>query len=194
MLCTGRPYFCFTFNRLPQRLCLALFSHATAVPVCVCLTHHLPFYWFWNLLPFLFHFPTRCTIWLQVRTQIVFGGSFEFARSEHKAHGPGKIVPHTCSDLFKPVQTFSHMFTPVHNCSQLFTPVHTCSHLFTPQWLSMLFSQRQFLVEFSPGESCYFSILLPRPALSRGRLMCYRVEFASVCSPNRELSNSARLE
>ena len=71
--------------------------------------------------------------------------------------------------MFKPVQTFSHLFTIVHTCSHLFTPVHICSHLFktvhpcshlfTPQWLSTLFAQWQFLVEFSPCESCYFSIL-----------------------------------
>ena len=54
------------------------------------------------------------------------------ARSEHIAHGLGKTVLHTCSDLFKSVQTFSHLFTSVHTCSQLFTPVHSCSHLFTP--------------------------------------------------------------
>ena len=89
----------------------------------------------------------------------------------------GKTVLHTCSDLFKLGQNFSHrfppvptcshlftqtcsqFFTPVHNCSYLFTPVHTCSHLFTPQWLSMLFAQWQFLIEFSPCESCYFLIL-----------------------------------
>ena len=62
VLCTGRPSFLFTLNRLFQSLCLALLSHATAVPVCMCVTHHLPFYWFWNLLPFLFHFPPRRTI------------------------------------------------------------------------------------------------------------------------------------
>ena len=45
VLCTGRPYFLFTLNCLFQSLCLALLS-----------------YWFWNLLPFLFYFPTRCTI------------------------------------------------------------------------------------------------------------------------------------
>ena len=85
VLCTGRPYFLFTFNRLTQSLCLALLSHATAVPVCMCVTHHLPFYWFWNLLPFLSHFPTRRTIGLKARTQIAFGGSFELDISEHKA-------------------------------------------------------------------------------------------------------------
>ena len=53
VLCTGCPYFLFTLNRLFQSLCLALLSHATTVPVCMCVTHHLPFYWFWNLLPFL---------------------------------------------------------------------------------------------------------------------------------------------
>ena len=62
VLCTGCPYFLFTLNRLFQSLCLALFSHATAVPVRMCVTHHMPFYWFWKLLPFLFHFPTRRTI------------------------------------------------------------------------------------------------------------------------------------
>ena len=85
VLCTGRPYFLFTLNRLFQSLCLALLSHATAVPVCMCVTHHLPFYWFWNLFPFLSHFPTRCTIGLKGRTQIAFGGSFELAMSEHKS-------------------------------------------------------------------------------------------------------------
>ena len=79
VLCTGHPYFLFTLNGLFQSLCLALMSHATTVPVCMCLTHHLPFYWFWNLLPFLFHFPTQSTIWLKVRTHIAFGGSFELA-------------------------------------------------------------------------------------------------------------------
>ena len=62
VLHTGGPYFLFTFNWLFQSLCLALLSHATVVPVCMCVTHHLPFYWFWNLLPFLFHFPSRRTI------------------------------------------------------------------------------------------------------------------------------------
>ena len=38
--------------------------------------------------------------------------------------------------------------------------LHTCSHLFTAlHTLSTLFSQWQFLVEFSPCESCSFSIL-----------------------------------
>ena len=85
MLCTGRPYFLFTLNLLFLSLYLALLSHATAVPVCMCVTHSLPFYWFWNLLPFLFHFPTRHTIWLKVSTHIAFGRSFELAISEHKA-------------------------------------------------------------------------------------------------------------
>ena len=43
VLCTGRQYFLFTINRPFQSLCLALLSHATAVPVCMCVTHHLPF-------------------------------------------------------------------------------------------------------------------------------------------------------
>ena len=81
VLCTGRPYFLFTLNRLFQILCLALLSHATAVSVCTCVTHHLPFYWFWNLLPFLSHFPTR----LKARNQLATGGSFELDISEHKA-------------------------------------------------------------------------------------------------------------
>ena len=63
------------------------------------------------------------------------------------------------SKLFTPFPTCSHLFPPVHNCSQLFTLVHTCSHLFTPPWLSMHFAQWQFFFEFSPWESCYFSIL-----------------------------------
>ena len=100
----------------------------------------------------------------------------------------------TCPKLFTPVYNFSHHFPPVLACSHLFTPVHNCSHLFTPQWLSTLFSQWQFLLEFSPGVSCYFSIICSRPVLSPGRLMCYLVEIAYFCSPNRELSNSARLE
>ena len=70
---------------------------------------------------------------------------------ECATHSLGKTVLHTSSDLFKPVQTFSH----------LFTPVPTCSHLFTSQWLPTLFMQWQFLIEFSPCESCYFSILRP---------------------------------
>ena len=85
VLCTGRPYFLFTVNRLFQIYYLALLSHTTAVPVCMCVTHHLPFYWFWNLHPFLSHFPTRHTIGLKARTQIAFGGSFELDISEHKA-------------------------------------------------------------------------------------------------------------
>ena len=63
------------------------------------------------------------------------------------------------SNLFGLVQTWSKLFTPVPTCSHLFTPVHTGSYLFTPQWLSTLFAQWQFLVEFSPCKSCYFSIL-----------------------------------
>ena len=63
------------------------------------------------------------------------------------------------SHLFWLVQTWSKLFTPVPTCSHLFTTVHTCSHLFTPHWLATLFAQWQFLVEFSPCESCYFSIL-----------------------------------
>ena len=113
------------------------------------------------MLPFLFHFPTRCTILLKVRTQIAFGGSFELARLEHKAHGLAKTVLHTCSDLFKPVHNCSQLFTLVNTCSHLFTLVHTCSYLFTPQWLSTLFAEWQFLIEFSPCKSCYFSILRP---------------------------------
>ena len=76
---------------------------------------------------------------------MVNGKRFERRNSkigEHATHSLGKAVLHTCSDLFKPVQTFSHLFSPVHTCSQLFTtihtfsdlftPVHTCSHLFLP--------------------------------------------------------------
>ena len=63
---------------------------------------------------------------------------------------------HTCSHLLTPVHTSSHLLTPFHTCSQLFTPVHTCSHLSD---LSTLFVQRKFLVDFSPRDSCYFSIL-----------------------------------
>ena len=70
VLCTGQPYFLFTLNRLFPSLCLALLSHATVVALCMCVTHHLPFYWFWNLLPFIFHFPTRRTIWLKVRSPL----------------------------------------------------------------------------------------------------------------------------
>ena len=33
---------------------------------------------------------------------------------ERATHTLGKTVLHTCSDLFKPVQTFSHLFTPGH--------------------------------------------------------------------------------
>ena len=67
---------------------------------------------------------------------------------ERATHRLWKTVLHTRSDLFKPGQNFSH----------LLTLVHTCSYLFTPPWLSTLFPQWQFLVEFSPCESCYFSI------------------------------------
>ena len=80
---------------------------------------------------------------------------------QHAAHSLGKTVLHTCSDLFKPVQSSSHLFTPVQTCSNLLTPVHNCSHLFTPQWLSTLFAQFQFHVELPPWQSCYFSILHP---------------------------------
>ena len=73
---------------------------------------------------------------------------------------PNLFTPvHPCSHVFTPVHTCSPLFTPVHPCSPLFTPVHTCSHPFTPQWLFTLFAQWQFLVEFSPCENCYFSIL-----------------------------------
>ena len=86
----------------------------------------------------------------------------------------GETLLNICSDLFKPVETFSHLSTPVQTCSHLitnvhtcqtfshlFTPVHNCSHLFTPVHTSvnMLFAQWQFLVEFSPCESHYFAIL-----------------------------------
>ena len=60
----------------------------------------------------------------------------------------------------------SHLFWLVQTCSELFTPVPTCSHLFTPQWLSTLFAQWQFLVEFSPCESCYFSTMYAHRAIS----------------------------
>ena len=73
-----------------------------------------------------------------------------------------KTVLHTCSDLFKAGQNSSYLFPPLHSCSQLFTPVHTCSHLFTPVHTSVTIyalHALQFLVEFSPCESCYFSIL-----------------------------------
>ena len=53
----------------------------------------------------------------------------------------------------------SHLCWLVQTFSHLFTPVHTFSHLFTPQWLSTLFVQWQFVVEFSTCKSCYFSIL-----------------------------------
>ena len=51
------------------------------------------------------------------------------------------------------MHTCSLLFTPVHNCSHLFTPVHThlSDYLHSAHW--------QFFVEFSPCESCYFSIL-----------------------------------
>ena len=85
VLRTSHPPFFFTLNELPQSLCLALLSHATAIPVCMCVTHHLPFYWFWNVLPFLSLFPPRHTIGHKARTQIAFGGSFELNISPHKA-------------------------------------------------------------------------------------------------------------
>ena len=78
------------------------------------------------------------------------------------------------SHLFWLVQTFS-------NLSHLFTPVHACSHLFIPQWLSTLFAQWQFLVEFPPCKSCFFFF----------DLACYLVEIAYFCSPNQELSRPA---
>ena len=43
VLRTGHLYFLLTVNQLFQSLCLALLSHAMAVPVCICVTHHLPF-------------------------------------------------------------------------------------------------------------------------------------------------------
>ena len=70
----------------------------------------------------------------------------------------------TCPNLFSPVHPCSHLFTRVLTCThlfKLFKPFHTCSHLFTtvhtPE--TTLFAQLHFLVEFSPWESCYFSIL-----------------------------------
>ena len=57
---------------------------------------------------------------------------------------------------FTPVLTCSNLFKPFHTCSHMLTAVHTCSHLFTPRWISMIFAQWQFLVEFCPCESCYF--------------------------------------
>ena len=57
-----------------------------------------------------------------------------------------------CSSL---VDTMAYHETHGNLCSS----VNTCSHLFTPQWLSTVFAQWQFLVEFSPSESFYFSIL-----------------------------------
>ena len=103
---------------------------------------------------------------------------------ECATHRLGKTVLHTCFDLFKPgknfshlsppVHTCSHLLTPVHTCSQLFTPFHTCSHLLTPQWLSTLFVQWQFFVEFSPCKSCSFSNL--RATLLKLHIFAHLIE------------------
>ena len=59
---------------------------------------------------------------------------------------------HNCSHLFSSAHTYSYLFTLVHAFSKLFTPVHTLVTVHAvAQW--------QFLVEFSPCESYYFSIL-----------------------------------
>ena len=88
-------------------------------------------------------------------------GRQNFDSVRRAAHGLRKTVLHTCSDLFKPVQTSSHLFTPVHTCSKLFKHFHTCSHLFTTAHTpeTTLFAQLQFLVQSSPWKICYFSIL-----------------------------------
>ena len=87
------------------------------------------------------------------------------------------------SKFFTPVPTCPHLFhlcTPVHSCSQLFTAVHSCSQLFTPQWLSMLFAQWQCLVEFSPCESCYFSILRATCILLKLHIFAHLIESYST--------------
>ena len=96
---------------------------------------------------------------------------------------------HTCSHLSPPVHTCSHLFTPVHTCSHLFTPVHTCSHLFTPVYtcshlIDYLRSlcNGSFSLNFPPAKAVIFRSYM---------LSCWNCIF---CSPNRELSNGARLE
>ena len=71
----------------------------------------------------------------------------------------------------------------VHTCSHLLMwCVHTCSHLFTAQWLPTLFARWQFLVEFSPCKSCYFSILCPM-----------LLKLHNFCSPSQGLYHGVRL-
>ena len=71
----------------------------------------------------------------------------------------GKIW-RACDSPFMKNST-SHLFWRVQTWSKLFTTGPTCSHLFTTVYTpeTTLFAQLQFLVEFSPWESCYFSIL-----------------------------------
>ena len=81
-----------------------------------------------------------------------------------------------CSDLFKPVQTFS---TPVYNCSHPFPPVHTCSH-----FSDYLRSSRNgsFSLNFTlvKSENCYFVIL--RAILLRLHIFAHLIESYSTVS------------
>ena len=80
--------------------------------------------------------------------------------------------------LVQTVQTSSHLLTPVHTGSHLFTTVHTSE--------TTLFAQLQFLVEFSPWESCYFSILdlcLVKMHILTGLIESFPTEFG-MCSCN----------
>ena len=126
---------------------------------------------------------------------------------------------HTCSDLFKPGKTFhtrSNLFPPVPNCSYLFTRVHTCSQLFTTvhicchHFTTVHTCCRLFTTVytcshlFTPVHNTVTIYALCTMAVSRWifllrkllffDLRCCLVEIAYFCSPNRELSNSARLE
>ena len=119
-------------------------NRGTCVHVC-----HSSFT-FLLVLPFLSHFPTRRTIGLKARTQIAFGGSFELDRSEHKA------------SLFR--KAFVPSFLKI---SQPFFEIDLISHSFGRHLaivLVLLVASWQFLLEFSPCESCYFSILAPNLA------------------------------
>ena len=89
----------------------------------------------------------------------------------------------TLSKLFTPVPTCSHLLPPVYTCSHLFILVHTCSQLFTSQWLSTLFAQWHILVELSPRESCYVSIL--HAILLKMHIFAHLIESCPMLSRSR---------
>ena len=167
MLCTGWPYFLFTFNRLSLSLCLALLSAATAAPVCMCVNDDV-------VLP-----PLGLPYLL-------------LSLHARPALPPLHALPALPSFPAPPV--LSSSLTALNkSCTCLcvikanrnrsiekwyFTPVLTCSNPFTPLHTSVTMSARQLFLQFS---------------LSKAVTTSYTAEIAYFSSSNREICNGVRL-